>query len=61
MEVKAHGIIPLWLAQALSEEHIYKTSFSKYGTAYQKMIFPKLKEERNYVRFHIGFGGRACS
>lgn len=45
MEVKCSGGIPLWLVRVLSKEHIYKTSFSKYGTAYETMIFPKLKEE----------------
>lgn len=45
MEVKCSGGIPLWLTHILSEEHIYKTSFSKYGTAYQTMIFPKLMQE----------------
>lgn len=44
MEIKCSGGIPLWLTQVLSEERIYKTSFSKYGEAYQKIIFPKLKE-----------------
>ncbi len=34
MELKCSGGIPLWLTKVLSEEHIYKTSFSKYGTAY---------------------------
>lgn len=34
MELKCPGAIPLWMTQVLSEEHIYKTSFSKYGTAY---------------------------
>lgn len=34
MELKCSGGIPLWLTRLLSEEHIYKTSFSKYGTAY---------------------------
>ena len=34
MEVKTAGAIPLWLVRLLSEEHIYKTSFSKYGTAW---------------------------
>lgn len=34
MELKCSGGIPLWLTSVLSEEHIYKTSFSKYGTAY---------------------------
>ena len=34
MELKCPGAIPLWLTKVLSEEHIYKTSFSKYGRAY---------------------------
>lgn len=46
MEIKCSGGIPLWMAQILSQNKIYKTSFSKYGTAYQKLIFPKLKEEK---------------
>lgn len=41
MEVKCSGGIPLWMVHALSQEHIYKTSFSKYGTAYQSIIFPR--------------------
>lgn len=41
MEIKCSGGIPMWMAHILSEEHIYKTAFSKYGTAYQKMIFPQ--------------------
>lgn len=47
MEIKTSGGIPLWMTQVLSEEHIYKTSYSKYGTAYQRIIFPKQKE--NYL------------
>lgn len=42
MEIKCSGSIPLWMTHVLSEEHIYKTSFSKYGTAYKTMIFPQL-------------------
>ncbi|MBO4980931.1 MAG: polyphosphate polymerase domain-containing protein [Lachnospiraceae bacterium] len=34
MEVKTAGAIPLWLVRVLSSNHIYKTSFSKYGAAY---------------------------
>lgn len=34
MELKCPGAIPLWMTRILSAEHIYKTSFSKYGTAY---------------------------
>ena len=45
MEIKCSGGIPLWMVHVLSEEHIYKTSFSKYGMAYRTMIFPQLCEE----------------
>ena len=41
MEVKTSGAIPLWMTQYLTHNKIFKTSFSKYGTAYQTMIFPK--------------------
>lgn len=37
MEIKTAGAIPLWLVKILSDNKIYKTSFSKYGTAYQMM------------------------
>lgn len=46
MEIKCSGGIPLWMTHVLAQEHIYKTSFSKYGTAYCNMIFPRLKEEQ---------------
>ena len=42
MELKCSGGIPLWMVKVLSEEHIYKTSFSKYGTAYSLYIQPEL-------------------
>ncbi|MBO5337483.1 MAG: polyphosphate polymerase domain-containing protein [Lachnospiraceae bacterium] len=38
MEVKIAGAMPLWLSRLLSENQIYKTSFSKYGCAYKQMI-----------------------
>ena len=44
MEIKCSGAIPLWMTHVLSEQHIYKTSFSKYGTAYQKVIYPNLRK-----------------
>lgn len=34
MEIKTAAAIPLWLARALSQNQIFKTSFSKYGTAF---------------------------
>ena len=39
MELKTSGGIPLWMTNILTRNQIYKTSFSKYGTAYQKTIF----------------------
>ena len=36
MEVKALGSMPLWFTKILSEEKIYKQSFSKYGNIYKK-------------------------
>ena len=41
MEIKCSGGIPLWMTEVLSREKIYKTSFSKYGTAYRTLIFPQ--------------------
>ena len=37
MEIKTSGGIPLWMVHALTQHNIFKTSFSKYGTAYQHM------------------------
>lgn len=45
MELKCSGGIPMWMARVLSREGIYKTSFSKYGTAYETMIFPNSSQE----------------
>lgn len=42
MELKCSGGIPLWMVKVLSEEGIYKTSFSKYGTAYSLYIQPEI-------------------
>ncbi|MBE6695876.1 MAG: polyphosphate polymerase domain-containing protein [Ruminococcaceae bacterium] len=60
MELKCSGGIPLWMTEALSHEHIYKTSFSKYGTAYRSLIFPefrlqKLKEHKELVTNECNF------
>ena len=42
MELKCSGGIPFWMVEVLSRERIYKTSFSKYGTAYSTLIFPEI-------------------
>ena len=39
MEIKCAGGIPLWMTEVLTREHIFRTSFSKYGTAYQALIY----------------------
>lgn len=49
MEVKTSGAIPLWMVRVLSENRIYKTSFSKYAAAYEKIIYPTLKGDNTYV------------
>lgn len=38
LEVKTSGALPMWLVRCLTAERIYKTSFSKYGEAYQQTI-----------------------
>lgn len=47
MELKCSGGIPVWMTKVLSEEHIYKTSFSKYGTAYCSFM-SKAPQERSH-------------
>lgn len=51
MEIKCAGGIPLWMVQILSQEKLYKTSFSKYGTAYRDYIFPSLQQKENSYDF----------
>jgi len=41
MEIKAADAIPMWVVKVLSRKHIYKTSFSKYGHAYQAILSNK--------------------
>ena len=53
MEIKCSGGIPLWMTHVLSEEKIYKTSFSKYGTAYQTLIFPQTHEINPYHMLEV--------
>lgn len=60
MELKCSGGIPLWMTGILSSERIYKTSFSKYGTAYRTQIYPALilketkeKENERVTQQHI--------
>lgn len=49
MEVKAAGSLPLWMVHILSELRLFKTSFSKYGAAYQSMILAHQEGDRKYA------------
>ena len=49
MELKASGALPLWMVRVLSQQKIYKTSFSKYGTAYQDIFLTERKGVRQYA------------
>ena len=42
MEIKAHGVLPLWLARKLSSAKIFPARFSKIGKVYEK-----LRKEKN--------------
>ena len=53
MEIKCSGGIPLWMTEVLSEEKIYKTSFSKYGTAYRTLIFPQTHNLNPYNMLEV--------
>lgn len=45
LEVKTSLGLPKWLLDFFGENEIYKTSFSKYGTAYKLLLFPKINCE----------------
>ena len=53
MEIKCSGGIPMWMTQVLSKEKIYKTSYSKYGTAYQTLIFPQMHLINSYHMLEV--------
>ncbi|MBQ2908572.1 MAG: polyphosphate polymerase domain-containing protein [Clostridia bacterium] len=44
MEVKTETAIPMWLSAFLSQHKIFKQSFSKYGTAYTRLMLDKNKK-----------------
>lgn len=46
MEIKIPGVCPMWLSRCLSENLIFPTSFSKYGTCYRENILKENKEAR---------------
>ena len=61
MELKCPGSIPMWLTKVLSEEHIYKTSFSKYGTAYCHFMNESPAERSHEIALESYAAARARS
>ena len=51
MEIKCSGGIPLWMTHVLTENKIHRTPYSKYGVAYENLIFPKEKGGFQYARY----------
>ena len=49
MEIKISTAMPLWLSRVLSENRIFKTSFSKYGRAYEQIREQKETGGRKYA------------
>ena len=49
LEVKTAGGMPPWIRSFLSRERLYKTPFSKYGTAYERLVLPNFKGECIYA------------
>lgn len=46
MEIKVGSAMPLWMVSVLTENKVYKTSFSKYGRAYQDMTALSMNSRR---------------
>lgn len=50
MEIKAADAVPLWMSRQLAASEIYQTSFSKYGTAYQRILAEAKKQNRQMLQ-----------
>ena len=48
MDVKIPGAMPLWMASFLSENHIPKITYSKYGTYYKEHLMTAQYPERSF-------------
>ncbi|MBR1771037.1 MAG: polyphosphate polymerase domain-containing protein [Lachnospiraceae bacterium] len=54
MEIKIASAMPMWLCRVLSENGIYKTSFSKYGRAYEMICEAEPMQEQVVSRVYDG-------
>lgn len=47
MEIKTAGGLPLWMSRELNQLRVFRTSFSKYGLAYRRMMIrPAMEDSR---------------
>lgn len=46
MEIKTAGGLPLWMSHELNQLRVFRTSFSKYGLAYQDLMVKSAAEEQ---------------
>lgn len=53
MEVKTAYAIPLWMTEWMTENRVYKTSFSKYGNAYERKEEQEKEEGKRNERNDI--------
>lgn len=49
MEIKTSGGIPLWMTHILTQCGVFKTSFSKYGAAYQHIMHTNTQGGQRYA------------
>lgn len=47
LEVKTAEGLPQWLLSYFADQEVYRSSFSKYGTAYKEILLPKKNNEHN--------------
>lgn len=51
MEIKTIGGLPLWMSHELNRLRVFKTSFSKYGLAYQDIMTKSIPKEQRRVLY----------
>ena len=49
MEIKTSGGVPLWMSHELSRLRVFKTSFSKYGSAYLDLMAKSDSEDQRRI------------
>ena len=51
LEIKVQEVMPLWLVSILSKEQIYKSSFSKVGEAYKRVMCDQERKEQLWAHY----------